>query len=132
MKVLETFEHKKGNKLIFRQHTSDIPSLGSLVLVEKDNPKKDNSKEKKLSEIGKIIDIFGPVKEPWVVVNLFKDMELQTDDNSFYWKKEQQFKKKSGKDFRKSARDFRKSSKDFKKPSRSSKRPNKKFRKEKK
>lgn len=131
MKVLETFEHKKGNKLIFRQHTSDIPSLGSIVLVEKDNQQKAHSKEKNFSDIGKIIDIFGPVKEPWVVVNLFKDIELKPDDNSFYWKKEQQFKKKSGKDFRKSSKDYKRSFKDFKNSSRSSRRPNKKFRKDK-
>lgn len=104
MKVLEKFEHKKANKLIFRQQTSDIPSLGSVVLVEKDSKKHGNTKEKKFSEIGKIIDVFGPVKDPWVVVNLFKDKEQSYDTASFYWKKDQQFKKKPYKDFKKSKR----------------------------
>lgn len=105
MKNLENFENKKGNKLIFRQRTSDIPSLGSSVLVEKPS----NSREKKYSEIGKIIDVFGPVKEPWVVVNLFKDKDLDYTNFSFYWRKQEQFKKKFSRDkgFRKK-RDFKK------------------------
>ncbi len=101
MKLLETYENKKGNKLIFRQRTSDIPSLGSIVVIEKENPKGSHSKEKKFSDIGKIIDIFGPVKEPWVVVNLFKDKELHYQNLEFFWKKEQNFKNKGPKDFKK-------------------------------
>ncbi len=108
MKSLETFEHKKGNKLIFRQHTSDIPSLGSIVLVEKDYQKRDNSKDKKFSEIGKIIDVFGPVKEPWVVVNLFKDLQIPFESSAYFWQKEQHFKKKPFKDFKKSKKRFKK------------------------
>ena len=105
MKILEKFENKKGNKLIFRQNTSDIPSLGSSVLLE--NPS--SSKNKKFTEIGKIIDIFGPVKDPWVVVNLFKDKEIQYENQVFYWKKKDQFKKNFSKD------DSKRKRKNFKK-----------------
>ena len=108
MKLLEKYENKKGNKLIFRQQSSDIPSLGSIVVVEKQNQNRSSSKEKKYSEIGKIIDIFGPVKEPWVVVNLFKDTNLSYDSVIYYWKKEQQFKKKGFKDNRKSKKRYKK------------------------
>ena len=104
MKVLEKFESRKGNKLIFRQMTSDIPSLGSLVLFEKQNQRQSQQNGKKYSEIGKIIDVFGPVKDPWVVVNLFKDVDLPFDSQTFYWKKEQNFKKRFPKDDRKRRR----------------------------
>ena len=98
MKTLEKFQHKKGNKLIFRQQSSDIPSLGSVVLLEKEKQDHSNAKNKKYSEIGKIIDVFGPVKEPWVVVNLFRDKEINYNDFSFYWKKEEKFIRGSSKD----------------------------------
>lgn len=90
MKLLEKYESKKGNKLIFKQSSSDIPSLGSLVFLEKQNQKSTNQKYK---EIGKIIDVFGPVKEPWVVVNLSRELEIPTENINFYWKKKEQFKK---------------------------------------
>ena len=108
MKILEKFENKKGNKLIFRQNTSDIPSLGSSVLLEKSTQTSTSSKNKKYTEIGKIIDIFGPVKDPWVVVNLFSDKELQYDKLVFYWKKKDHFKKNFSKN------DSRKKKKNFK------------------
>ena len=91
MKTLELFESKKGNKLIFRQHSSDIPSLGSVVLIEKENFKNKQSKERKYSEIGKIIDVFGPVKEPWIVVNLFKTTVMSFENSTFFWYKESDF-----------------------------------------
>ena len=108
MKTLEKFQHKKGNKLIFRQQSSDIPSLGSIVLLEKEKQDHSNSKNKKYSEIGKIIDVFGPVKEPWVVVNLFKDINISYDNTSYFWKKDQQFKKKGFKDNKKFKKRYKK------------------------
>lgn len=115
MKVLEKFENKKGNKLIFRQTTSDIPSLGSSVLLEKNNKNSSSMKNKNYTEIGKIIDIFGPVKEPWVVVNLFNDKELQYENEVFYWRKKEHFKKKFSREDKKNSRDERKSSRGTKK-----------------
>lgn len=118
MKVLEKFENKKGNKLIFRQTSSDIPSLGSSVLIEKQNKNSSSSKNKNYAEIGKIIDIFGPVKDPWVVVNLFNDKELEFENATFYWRKREHFKKKFSKDDKKSSKTGRKFSKEGKKYSR--------------
>jgi rRNA processing protein Gar1 len=116
MKILEQFESKKANKLIFRQRTSDLPSLGSIVAVERNSPQKSHSKEKKYSDIGKIIDIFGPVKEPWVVVNLFKSSEMDFNNTVFYWKKEVQFKKKFSKGDKNKPKKFGKfENKEFKK-----------------
>ena len=88
MKILEIYETRKGNKLIFKQNSSDIPSIGSLVFSEIAN-KKDESENKKgkQKEIGTIIDVFGPVKEPWVVVNLNNDYSYDFTKSNFYWKK---------------------------------------------
>lgn len=108
MKVLEKFENKKGNKLIFRQTSSDIPSLGSSVLLERSNKNSHSSKNKNYTEIGKIIDIFGPVKEPWIVVNLFNDKELQYENEVFYWRKKDHFKKKFSRDEKKGSKENKK------------------------
>ena len=94
MKLLEKFESKKGNKLIFRQSTSDIPSLGSVVFYEKKNQNQSNQKDKKYREIGKIIDVFGPVKEPWIVVNLSKELEVPFENFTFYWSNNEHSKKR--------------------------------------
>ena len=67
-------------------------------MIEKENFKNKQSKERKYSEIGKIIDVFGPVKEPWIVVILFKNSEMSFENSTFYWKKESDFKKKRLKD----------------------------------
>ena len=90
MKLLGQLENKKGNKLIFKSDTSDIPALGSIALQEK---KQQQAKGKNYDEIGKIIDVFGPVKNPWIVVHLRNEKLSIDQSNTFYWNKTSSFKK---------------------------------------
>lgn len=104
MKILEHYEQRKGNKLIFKQTISDIPSIGSVVLAELKPNQDSKSSTGKQQEIGTIIDVFGPVKEPWVVVNLKKDFKYDFTKNNFYWlkySKNKSFNKKKSKKNRK-------------------------------
>ena len=92
MKQLQEYETRKGNKLIFKQQGSDIPALGSKVFsVLKETTEK--SKLIKKKEIGNIIDVFGPVKNPWIVVNLNKDYPFDFTKNDFLWQKLSKFTK---------------------------------------
>ncbi len=56
MKRLGTALHVVQNKLIVRRDGADLPKIGSVVV------------DRKSSKIGKVSDIFGPLKRPYIII----------------------------------------------------------------
>lgn len=70
MKFLGSISHiSNSRKLIAR--SSKTPSTGSTVL--------DKNKKK----IGKVREVFGPTKNPYVSINIYKSIDLHDFENSY-------------------------------------------------
>jgi rRNA processing protein Gar1 len=90
---LGKLEHKKGNKLVFKNITPTIPPIGATVSKVKLNQDKEKLKQKKV-RIGKIIDVFGPVKQPWILAKLNKESTEISTSYEYIWEKKSFVKKK--------------------------------------
>lgn len=102
------------DKVLFISDPSRIPPLNAQVGYPKNSDKIKHPKD--LIEIGKIIDIIGSVKNPWVVVKSKKDVnvkEIPTTSEYYYFiEKTDKFKKgKKGKSSNFKKRDQKKNKK---------------------
>lgn len=104
MKPLGILQHKTNNKLIFKQTNANVPPLGVPVSILKTSQQK--------VRIGKLIDIFGPVKQPWLVVQLNKKDQQFPSAIEFFWEKKSKYKQSSSK-FKKNKNLNRNNNKDF-------------------
>ncbi|OLS25907.1 MAG: hypothetical protein HeimC3_11810 [Candidatus Heimdallarchaeota archaeon LC_3] len=114
VKELGNISIKAQDKLLVEHDPHNIPPLGVKVGFYKDvsnlNSKEERSslptdKNTKITFIGKIIDIIGPVKKPWIVVKVSDKDEIASYSEGeilFYLKES----KKKG--FKKKPRNYRK------------------------
>lgn len=96
MDSLGVMEHQKGDRLIFRYPNASIPPIGGVVQGRK---KSADSTDQRWSTIGTIIDVFGPVKDPWVAVKTRSGEKYDQQSSDFRWQKPregQQWGKKKG------------------------------------
>ena len=114
LKELGNISIKAQDKLLVEHDPHNIPPLGVKVGYYKDkksfNSKEEKSntldvKNEKITFIGKIIDIIGPVKKPWIVIKVNDKNEsiAYSEGLALFYLKES---KKKG--FKKRSKNYRK------------------------
>ena len=109
MQYIGALEHQMHDKLIFKSLSANSPPLG--VSVSKLGKMTNDQKPRHKVKIGKIIDVFGPVNQPWIVVKLQRNLTELSPSTEFIWEKRSQKNQKNLKSSRKGQNQHYKSKK---------------------
>ena len=74
MNLLGSLQYRTHGRLIFKSSTAKIPPIGVSVRIQKE-------------KIGKISDIFGSIKQPWIVVKLDRPSQFFPSSSEYTWDK---------------------------------------------